>query len=94
MPNQYSVTGLWTPSKTEVRGVEKPFFVIVNGKDEPKKLHKNLVDAIDHMLEERRRGRPTGLLKVHCDYTKMVEPIKPKVEINYSPLEFSIYDQS
>jgi hypothetical protein len=93
MPKQfksYEITGTWTPAKEEVRGVKKPFFVILDGVDSEKRLHKQLYDAMQEMLNVRSLGKPAGLIKVDIDYTQVIEPLHPKPNNIFEPFEFSI----
>lgn len=64
-----------TNSIDEVRGVQKPFFVVCNGVNEPKVLHRKVKTAIDEMIFERNKGLKAGVVYVGEYSTKMEVPI-------------------
>ncbi len=58
----------------ELRGIEKPFYVIVDGKVTRKRLRKELSDAIsDRDMAQLKTDYPVGILKVEINKTGFVK---------------------
>lgn len=88
--SKFEQTGLWTSAKYHVRDVEKPFYVVLDGKCGEKTLHRNVGDGLAEVLSIRESGKPAGLLRIDIDRTTVIASVKPKIVDNYKPVEFTI----
>jgi len=89
MSKPYETTGHWSATAYDLRGVEKPYYVVFDGEKSEKTLHRHILPAMREAQEIRETGRPAGVLKIHPELTQVVVSMSPKIQPDYSPLEFA-----